>query len=453
MDWTRADWDFLWRVLTLADHNTRLVTLSTALLGGAAGVIGTFLLLRKRSLMGDTFAHACLPGIGLGFMVMVALGGSGKWLPGLLIGAGLTGLLGVWFSSMIRATTRLKDDAAMGIVLSVFYGMGIAILGMVQSMPGASAAGLQSYIYGKAASISGSDASAIAWVVGVVLVTTLALRKEFTLLSFDENFGRSQGWRMGLLDGFLLILVGTITVVGLQAVGLILMIALLIIPPSAARFWTNNLTGMLGVAVLIGVLSGWVGVGLSALLPDAPTGAVIVLVAACFFLGSMVFGGAKGMVPQWRIQQKFQRRIGRQHLLRAVYELQEAASKSASEVTSNRKIPLEQLVDKRSWGVREVRQLLKVAEREDHLEKGSRDEIRLSEAGFGEASRVTRNHRLWELYLIHHAEIAASHVDRDADMVEHLLSPEMVRELELRLEADGWPESPHPLERQGEGAV
>ena len=282
----------IWEVITLQQYNTRLVVTSTLILGLASGLVGCFLLLRKRSLMGDALSHACLPGIGIAFILGVTLFGEGKSLAVLLIGATVSGLVGVGSVLLIRNTSRIKDDAAMGIVLSVFFGAGVAILGMVQSMPGASAAGLEYFIFGKTASMVFRDFLLLSGVAVVALICSILLMKELTILCFDEGFARSQGWPVSVLDILMLILVAAVTVVGLQAVGLILIIAFLITPAAAARFWTNDLRVMLLLSAVIGGVSGWLGAGISALLPRLPAGAVIVLMAALIFFVSMIFGSA-----------------------------------------------------------------------------------------------------------------------------------------------------------------
>jgi manganese/zinc/iron transport system permease protein len=440
-----SNWLTTWgRVLSLQDYNTRLVVFSTALLGMASGWIGTFLLLRKRALMGDALSHACLPGIGIAFLIMVALGGSGKALIGLLAGATISGLLGVAVILIIRNTTKIKDDAAMGIVLSVFFGLGIVILGMVQEMPGASAAGLESFIYGKTASMVRSDFNLLVGLAILSASACLLLTKEFGLLCFDEAFGRAIGWPIAKLDILLLVLVAAVTVIGLQAVGLILIIAFLIIPAAAARFWTDKLSHMLLLAGAIGALSGWLGSSLSALAPKLPAGAIIVLVTAGIFTLSLLLGARRGALPRGIASYKLQKKIGRQHLLRAIYELQERSAHAAGERKSNSRIPFPALCQHRYWKSRKVLRLIRKAQKEDHIESFDGEHLQLSESGYGEASRITRNHRLWERYLIEHADIAASHVDRDADSVEHILSPEMVRELEIQLQPDASPASPHP---------
>ncbi len=437
-------------VLLLRNYNTQLVVLGTALLGVAAGPVGTFLLLRKRSLMGDALSHATLPGIAIAFAAMVSLGGDGKSLPGLLLGATLSGVAGIATMLVIRNTTRLRDDVAMGFVLSVFFGVGVASLRMVQSLPGASAAGLESFIYGKTASMVQSDFLLIALVAGAASIVSLLFLKEFLLLCFDDGYAAAQGWPTLFLDVLLLGLVTAVTVIGLQAVGLILVIAFLITPATAARFWTQRLVPMLLVSALVGGVSGWLGASLSALAPQLPAGAVIVLVAAALFLASMLLAPERGVLPRLLNQARLRRKVDRQHFLRAAYEILEAQAEDAGVgFVRNVSFPAGKLLEKRAWPPRQLRRVLRIARREDHLERTPPGRLRLSESGFGEAARVTRNHRLWETYLIQYADIAPSHVDRDADLVEHILGAELVRELEAKLSGElpgqDVPPSPHPL--------
>lgn len=441
----------VWEVATLHRYNTRLVVVSTALLGVAAGLVGSFLLLRKRSLMGDTLSHATLPGIGIAFMIMVAAGGSGKSLPGLLAGAAVSGVLGLLLMLAIRNTTRLRDDVAMGLVLSVFFGAGVAVLGVVQSIPQASAAGLESFIYGKTASMVMADFYLIAAAGTLITLCCVVLAKEFTLLCFDEDFASSQGWPVLVLDVVLLAVVTAVTVIGLQAVGLILVIAFLITPPTAARFWTDNLPKMSLLSAVFGGVSGWLGASMSALLARLPAGAVIVLAAAAVFLFSMIFAPARGVLPRWLRHRRLRRKVNRQHLLRAAYEILETAARvrEPREPVVNAPFDTSELLSKRTWSARELRRILRAESAMGHIDLLGDGRLRLAEEGFGEASRITRNHRLWELYLVTHADIAPSHVDRDADMVEHVLEADLVRQLEEELRArDSWtpvPESLHEI--------
>ncbi len=441
------EWKDIIEVVLLQNYNTRLVVLSTTMLGIAAGLIGSFLLLRKRSLMGDALSHATLPGVAIAFAIMVSLGGTGKSLLGLLLGAALSGIAGLFMMLLIRRTTRLRDDVAMGFVLSVFFGVGVASLQMVQGLPGASAAGLESFIYGKTASMVQSDFFLISIVAGIASLVSLLFLKEFLLLCFDDGYAGSQGWPTFALDILLLALVTAVTVIGLQAVGLILIIAFLITPATAARFWTQRLLPMMLLSAMIGGVSGWLGAAISALTPQLPAGAVIVLVAASLFLLSMLFAPPRGVIPRLVRQRRLRRKVDRQHFLRASYEILEGDRRDIA--VRNSAFPFKILQAKRTWTPHKLRHILKIAKREDHLELSGPGMLRLSEAGYGEAARVTRNHRLWETYLIHYADIAPSHVDRDADLVEHILGPELVAELEEFLERGSVTPpllpSPHPI--------
>ncbi|MCH7225240.1 iron chelate uptake ABC transporter family permease subunit [Haloferula sp. A504] len=427
----------------LRNQNTRWVVLSTALLGVASGIIGSFLLLRKRSLMGDALSHATLPGIGIAFGLMVAMGGEGKWLPGLLLGATISGVIGLLVMLAIQRTTRLRDDVSMGLVLSVFFGLGVAVLGVVQRLP--NAAGLEDFIYGKPASIVEADFVMTQWLAAVVAVLAVVLFKEFKLLCFDDGFAASQGWPVLALDILLLGMVTAVTVIGLQSVGLILIIAFLITPPAAARFWTNDLLVMMVLSGVIGGISGWLGSAVSALAPRLPAGAVIVVVAAVIFLLSMFLAPRRGVLGRWLRHRRLRRKIGRQHVLRGAYEILEAGHA----VPDNRPFSRRELAEKRTWTSRGLERILRRERRTGHLEMLPGSRLRLTEEGFGEAARITRNHRLWEMYLVTHADIAPSHVDRDADMVEHVLEADLVQRLETALRADGvWvpqPRSPHRI--------
>ncbi len=435
-------WEDLSRVLLLIDYNTRLVVIATAVLGAASGLVGSFLLLRKRSLIGDALSHATLPGVCLAFLLMSQLGGYGKWLPGLLTGAAVTGLIGVGCVALIRKHTRLKDDAALGMVLSVFFAFGVTLQKLITSMGTGDAAGIDSFIYGKPASLVMSDLILIIVAAAIAVFLCMLLMKEFTLLSFDEGFAAAQGWPTSRLDAVMLALVTLVTVIGLQAVGLILVIALLITPPAAARFWTESLPKMLGIAAVIGGVSGWLGASLSAIFDDLPAGAVIVLVASGMFVLSMLFGSSRGVVVRVLQQWRLRRTVGRQHLLRAIYEVQDSAD-------DPRPISFASLAAMRSWSPARLRHLLRQAQRREQVAAHADDRWQLTESGRLEAARLVRNHRLWELYLITHADIAPSHVDRDADTIEHVLGPVMVAKLERLLQEQQQrfdvPRSPHAI--------
>ncbi|NBO93435.1 MAG: metal ABC transporter permease [Planctomycetia bacterium] len=265
-------------------YNTLIVLLGVGLLGAAAGPIGALAVLRRRALVGDALAHATLPGLCLAFLII-----GERSMPALLLGALASGLLGVTVLALLSRYTRIKEDAAIAIVLSVFFGAGLVLSRWIQNhTTTGSKAGLDSYILGKTAGLLLDDVLLLAGLAVLVLVVLLALYKEFQLLIFDRDFARVQGWPVARLDLLLLGLIAVLVVIGLPAVGVILVASLLILPAVAARMWTDRLHRLLVLSGLIGALTGVVGAALSASLPRAPAGAVIVLVAMAFFVVSAV---------------------------------------------------------------------------------------------------------------------------------------------------------------------
>ena len=457
---THTDWPSmaqLLSVLQLQDYNTRVVVIGTVLLGIAAGMIGTFMLLRKRALMGDAISHATLPGIGIAFLVMAANGGSGRWLPGLLLGAVISGLIGMGSVLLVRSQSRLKEDAALGIVLSVFFGLGVAILGIIQQLSLGHAAGLESFIYGKTASMLARDAWLIAATAMAVLLFCVMFFKEFGLICFDQQYAGSQGWNVALLDVIMMALVVVVTVIGLQAVGLILMIALLVTPPAAARFWTSHLTRMMIISALIGAVSGYCGSAISALMPRLPAGAVIVIVAGACFLVSMIFGTERGILKRVLRHAQLSRRVELHHLLRALYEWNEQhqpdTADSLAAHSLQKPMGRQLLAEARSWSLPALLRVLRRSRHKGFVRIGRNNDVQLTREGFHEAWRVVRNHRLWETFLVTHADIATVHVDSSADEIEHVLGVDMVTRLEALLQQSHpelvMPESPHIISRLG----
>lgn len=291
--------DRLYRLATFQDYNTWAPLATTAVLGATAGVVGVFLVLRGRALVGDVVGHAALPGIGLAFLLLeLAAPGTGRSTPALLAGALLTGLAGAGCTLLIDRYSRAKADAALAIVLSLFYGGGIVLLSIAQRLETGSQAGLKDYLSGKSASLVASDAVLSVVLGAVVIGATLLLFKEWTLLCFDDAFAAAQGYPVVGLDALLIGLSAVVAVLGMQSVGLVLVVALLIIPPAAARFWTDDVHVMAAGAGLIGALSGALGVAVSSLAPRIATGPTIVLFAAAMFGVSLLLGRRRGLL--WR---------------------------------------------------------------------------------------------------------------------------------------------------------
>src|SRR5688500_16781377 len=242
---------------------TTNIMLGTALLGATAGVIGTFAVLRRRALVGDLLSHAALPGICLAFLVMTSRNRLGR-----SIGALVTGLLGIALVAVITRWTRTKEDAAIGIVLSTFFGAGVVLLSWIQQLPSGNQAGLSTYLFGETAGILRRDIQIIAVVAVFCLLVVMLLFKEFEMLSFDTDFATSQGWPTLSLDLLMMGTLTVVTIVGLPICGVILMAALIILPGAAARFWSNRLGPLLMIAGAFGAAAGVIGTFLASPLPE-----------------------------------------------------------------------------------------------------------------------------------------------------------------------------------------
>jgi manganese/zinc/iron transport system permease protein len=299
---------------------TSLVLIGTVLLGITAGLVGTFAYLRRRALAGDVIAHAALPGLCLAFLLTHS-----RSVSVLLTGALLTGVAGVFLMSLLRRVSRLRDDAILGTVLSISYGLGIALTRTIQNnYRNERGADLESFIIGRAATMLSGDVLQIAVAAIVCSIVVLVMYKELKLLSFDESFCRVQGWPATGLDLLLMSLTAVTVIVGLPAVGVVLTAALLIIPAAAARFWTDRLSLMMTISAGIGGVSGATGTLLSARMDQMPTGPLVVLTAALLFVVSWMLAPKRGWL--WN------RGVSEDELAAAAAEILAAETSRSAEV-------------------------------------------------------------------------------------------------------------------------
>lgn len=269
------------------------VLLGAALLGAVAGMLGAFALLRRQSLLGDTLSHAALPGICIGFLIA-----GGRDLGAILLGALASGALAALAVSLIARRTRLKPDAALALVLALFFAAGIVLLTWLQGRGGAGQAGLSSFLFGEAAAIRPGDLWLIGAVAGGALLAVLAFWKEFKLISFDPVSARAIGLPVGALEAGLTLLTALVIVAGLQMVGVVLMVALLVAPAAAARQWARGLGAMVALAAVFGAAAGVAGALASAQTRGLPTGPAVVLVATAIVIVSLLAAPGRGLVAR-----------------------------------------------------------------------------------------------------------------------------------------------------------
>ncbi|HUX05735.1 MAG TPA: metal ABC transporter permease [Acidobacteriota bacterium] len=425
----------------LLDPSVRWVLAGSILIGISSGVLGSFALLRRRSLMGDAVAHAALPGVAVAFI----LAGT-RSLPLMLLGALVAGLLGAFFIQSVIKHTRIKEDTALGLILSVFFAFGIVLLTQIQHSGAGGQAGLDKYLFGQAAALIGSDVQMMAVSAAAVCVIAILMFKEFKLLCFDPGFAKGIGFSPKVLDGMLMFLIVVTVVIGMQSVGVVLMAAMLIIPAASARFWTNKLSLMVTLAALFGAVSGAIGTLLSTVGLRLPTGPLIVLAASAVFAVSMLFAPDRGILARIARRLSLRGRVAKENALRDFYELAEACDcwdieATATELAAGRGVRASAMITT----------LRKLVHEGLVAEAGGR--YRLTDEGLAKAYTITRRHRLWEMFLMHEGQLGSDHVHRDADEVEHHMPTELEAELEKLLAFQGiemkLPPSIHPIETQG----
>ena len=433
------------------DYTLRTVALGGALLGIVSGVLGCFAVLRHQSLLGDALSHAALPGVAIAFLL------AGRDLGLLLVGAGVTSWLGVYFIRIVTNTTRIKQDAAMGIVLAAWFAAGIALLVYIQARPDASQAGLDTFIFGQAAAIVERDVRLIA-IVGAASFVVLGLFwKEFKLITFDSEFAGANGFRVNILSMLLSTLIVVAIVLGLQLAGVVLMVGMLIASGIAARQWTNQLGQMVILSAVFGAFSGSAGAIVSAVDADIPTGPLIVVVAFLLVAISLSFAPGRGLV--WALLRRGadRRRFAAQTIRQDLYHyaidhgakafatasaahLQRPESK-AFVAASAAHSQMPELTDIEApetflFGVRGATAKLGLQQLQASGQAQRRDGAWiLTPAGIEAAVQDDRNHQLWAVYRQYSDELALPVVaeDRQQD-ITNVLSPEAVAQLERQLD-------------------
>lgn len=418
--------DQVWRFLSLRDAVVRTALLGSVFLGISCGLLGSFIVVRKLSLFGDTLSHAVLPGVAVGYLV------AGYKDPvAIFIGATVAGLLGTVMVNLVKKTTHIKEDSSLGMVLAGFYGIGIVLMNRIQKIPTGTQSGLDKFLFGQAAALSPGEVWMIAGVALAAIFLVLIFYRQFLVGSFDMGFARGLGLPAGLFHYILMMLLAFTVVVSLQAVGAVLVSAMLIIPASSAYLLTDRMHRMVFLACGFGIFSGVLGAFFSFLGNSLPTGPLMVLAASSVFSLSFLFSPRHGLVSRWRKRRRGEARIKNENTLKAIYQVRESYGFSGEGVKLSDLA--ERMGDEEELAKRRVGELVRSGLC-DLKEAEGVWYVFLNPEGWVRACAVVRNHRLWELYLTNQAAYEPDHVHDDAEVIEHVLGEETVRRLERLLD-------------------
>ncbi len=412
----------IWKFISLSDPNIISVVIGSVLITASSAVVGTFSFLKKKALVGDAVAHAVLPGICLAFIL------SGNKNPiYIIIGAFITGWLSLIIIDIITKKSKLKEDTAIALVLSVSFAIGILMLTAIQHSGNASQSGLQSFLFGKAAALIGRDLIMFSVVAVILLLMVVLFFKELKLIAFDESFANTIGLPVKALNLLLTSLIVMAVVTGIQAVGVVLMAAILITPAAAARFWTDDLVKMIILAAIIGAFSGWAGSLVSYVAPRMPTGPWIVMVVSIIALISFFIAPKKGIISKQLELAKLRASILEENLLKELYRMGEKDMNTSNAYT------LDLLTMQRHFPIKYLKPALRRLLKKSLVFKEG-NKWSLSEQGHQKGKRIVKLHRLWELYLSTYLKIAPDHVHEDAETIEHIITPELESRLEKLLD-------------------
>jgi manganese/zinc/iron transport system permease protein len=347
------------------------------------------------------------------------------------------GLASAGLIAVLQRTTALKAGECIGVVFTGFYGVGILLLKYIQNRPSqfSDQAGLDKFLFGQIAGIAAADVVYMAVVAAVALLAVTVFWRALSVWAFDEGFARSLGLPVRAIEAMVTALVTVAIVISIQAVGVVLVAAMLVTPAATAYLLTDRLQRMVWLAAGFGAAAGVLGAFVSLLGPDLPTGSLMVLAAGLLFGGAFLLSPRHGLLPRLRRVWDRRRRTQAENLLRALYLIMEKRAGGARVAdAADRRFGVRDVAADRQVSPAVVHRYRKLAAARGWLRPDSADPMILTDDGLSEARRVVRNHRLWELFLTQEAKLAHDHVHADAEEIEHVLPRDVLARLEQMLE-------------------
>ncbi len=411
------------------DPIAQKVIIGVAIIGAVSGIVGTFSFLRKKTLIADAISHSVLPGICLGFMFVGT-----KDPIVLMTGALVIGWISVWLIDSLSSSTKLSEDTAIALVSTLFFAIGSVLLSVISKSQNAEQTGLKNFLFGKAATMTTFDIQVFTVISVVIILIVIVFFKPFQLVCFNTEFAKSIGVKVKFIEFLLSTLTVMTVAIGIQAVGVVLMSALLIAPAASARYWTNRLSIMVIIAALFGMLSSVMGVMLSTMKNSMPTGPWIVFALFAFTLLTLLFAPKKGWFSIRKRNNSNHKKIAEENLLKTFYQLKEEG---------NSQVTFRDFLEKRAVDTHSLQKDLKRMVRHGFLTENNKT-FTLTKRGNTEAARVLRSHRLWELYLTKRMNFKEDHIHGAAETIEHLITPEI--EEQLLKELDFPTSDPHNKE-------
>jgi manganese/zinc/iron transport system permease protein len=421
-------------LLYFTDAVLRAPTIASMLMCCAASLVGVIVFLRKESLLGEALSHAAYPGVLCGVLLLSLIGltdpSETQLLSCILTGAFFTALLGLWLIALLETRLRVPGDAALCFILSAFFGIGLTLASHLQFTHTGLYRQAQAYLFGQVATMTDAHIAIYGALACATILFITLLYKEIQLLIFDERLASTLGIPVRAIRNALFCLIVFAVVIGLRSVGVVLMSAMFIAPAVTARQFTNHFSMMLVLAALFGTLSGFLGNYLSVEISKAviatahvtrfalPTGPMVVLVAAAFCILSLLFAFERGLIPRFLRAMAFRARCLAENLLKSVWRFGPGSEVTLAELSRYQHVTAFTLWMTMQW-----------LAFSGWVERTSQGRYRLNHDGQLRAAKIVRLHRLWEVYLVDYLGVGGERVHRNAEEMEHILTPDIEREL------------------------
>jgi len=393
---------------------------ASSMVGLMCGVLGCFIVLRNMSLVGDALAHAILPGVVVAYMLV------GYSTLAFFSGAVVAGLVTAFIITWIQQRVRTKNDAAVGIVFTSMFSLGVILISRISRQDGVHL-DLKDFLFGYALGVSDTDLMLTGLVMFYVLFSVAVFYRYLFSSTFQGVVAQTMGIPVRLLHYFLMLLLSFAVVASLQTVGVILVVAMLITPAATALLLSQRLRRVLVIAGVIGMLSAIIGMVVAVWL-NTPPGPAMALVATGFYVLTVVFAPRRGLVAKAYFRRRRRLLTVKEDILKRVFR-QNQKHGSADPVRIREELDL----SRSAW-----RGQLSALRSRGLMDKG---ELRLTDAGKLLALKMVRAHRLWETYLNQEVGLTPEQIHDEAERLEHLLTDEMLERVDKEL---GYPETdPH----------
>jgi len=396
--------------------------LASSLVGIMCGLLGAFVVLRNMSLIGDALSHAVLPGVVFGFIFV-----GGYSLLGFFVGSVLAGLIAAVAITWIQDRVKTKNDAAIGIVFTAMFSIGVMGISWISRKDGVHL-DMKDFLFGNVLGVSDADIWLTFAVALYVILSIILFYRYLFATTFQPVIAETMGFNVKVIHYFLMLLLAFAVVASLRTVGVILVVAMLITPAATALLLTDRMKKVLWLSALFGLLSAVVGLLLSYVYKTTP-GPAMTVTATVFYLIAVFFAPEKGLLFQSITSRQNKRKIQFEDTLKQSLKLHERENLS-----------LENLKKRLGFNSSTLKTYVSRLVKQGFLSKKS-GALQLTTAGEEAATVLVRKHRMWESYLVSEMGISPNQIHEDAEKYEHILTEDMVDELDKKL---GFPElDPH----------